>query len=328
MSNSINTLGIVILNYRTPELTVDCLQSLAGEIDPQIHQVIVVDNASGDQSVPIIQGAIEREQWQTWAKVLPSTMNGGFSAGNNLGINALQTDAYWLLNSDTIIRPNALKILLQTLQDNPQVGLVSPRLEWPNGTPQISCFRFHSPASELIAGAATSVITNLFQSFNVPIEVSDHPSFPQWTSFASVMIRREVFEQIGPMDEGYFMYYEDVDFCRRARQAGWQIMNIPTARVVHLRGGSSSTKKDLATRKRPRAYLYQSRSRYFAKFYGFWGLIGANSCWLLGRSIALIREKLGNKQPHTCLQQEQDIWLNWRNPLQVTPLTPDSSHSS
>ncbi len=326
-SNSAKTLGIIILNYRTPALTVDCLRSLAGQVDPQYHQVIVVDNASGDQSVPIIQGAIEQEQWQSWAQVFPSEVNGGFAAGNNLGIKAMNAEVYWLLNSDTIVRPQALTILLKTLQENPQVGLISPRLEWPDGTPQISCFRFHSPASELIAGAATSVVTKLFQAFNVPIEVSDRPSFPQWTSFASVMIRREVFEQIGLLDEGYFMYYEDVDFCRRAQQAGWQIMNFPEARVVHLRGGSSSTKQDIATRKRPRAYLYQSRSRYFAKFYGQAGLITANCCWFAGRSLAFIREKIGDKQPHTCLQQEQDIWLNWRNPLQLSPVAQDSIHS-
>lgn len=309
------SLAIIILNYRTPQLTIDCLRSLVSEVDPKQHQVIVVDNCSGDQSIAMIENAIQENAWQDWVKLVASENNGGFSAGNNIGIQQIPAKAYWLLNSDTLVRPQALSILLNTLEQNPNVGLLSPRLEWPDGTPQISCFRFHSPKSEMISGAATSVITKALDPFNVPIPVTDSVSYPQWTSFASVIIRREVIDQIGRMDEGYFMYYEDVDFCRRAQQAGWQVMNVPQARVVHLRGGSSSTKKDIATRQRPKAYLYQSRARYFAKFYGITGLWAANACWLLGRSIAYLREIIGNKEPHTCLQQEQDIWTNWRSPL-------------
>ena len=307
-------LCIVIINYRTPKLVIDCLASLENEIESGKDSVIVVDNASGDDSISQIEGAIAKNSWD-FVKMLPSPVNGGFSAGNNLGIKAVKADAYLLLNSDTIVRTGAIAFLLQAMENNPEAGLISPRLEWPDGTPQISCFRYLSPISELIKAARTSLVTKLFKTYDVPLPVSDKPIKPQWTSFACVLIRQEVIEQIGLMDEGYFMYFDDVDYCRKAINAGWQILHCPQARVVHLRGGSSSVKAELATRKRPKPYYYASRTRYFTTFYGSVGLWLANICWLIGRSISLARELIKNKQPHTCEYEAQDIWKNWRSPM-------------
>jgi len=319
-------LAIVIVNYRTPNLTIDCLASLQTEVEVGQHCVVVVDNASGDDSVEQIQQAITANNWSEWVKVLPSPVNGGFSAGNNLGIKAITADAYLLLNSDTIVRPGAIASLIKAMETHPQAGLISPRLEWPDATPQISCFRYRSPVSELIASAATGPITQLLNSYDVPIPVSDEAIEPEWTSFACVLIRREVIDQIGLMDEGYFMYFDDIDYCRMARNAGWKILHWPEARVVHLRGGSSPVKAAMAARKRPKAYLYASRTRYFTKFYGYTGLWIANLLWLAGRSISLVREWVGKKQPHTCESEASDIWINWRNPMKP-PILPGSENT-
>ena len=218
-------LVVVILNYRTPNLVTDCLKSLQNQIDPVDHAVVVVDNASGDDSVEQIQQAITENKWEQWVKLIASPANGGFSFGNNLGIKAVEADAYLLLNSDTIVRPGAIAILLEAMPNNSHAGIISPRLEWPDGEPQISCFRNHSLVSELIH-AATGPVTKLLQAYDVPIPVSDHPIQPDWTSFACVLIRHEVIEQIGLMDEDYFMYFDDIDYCRRARNAGWQILHL------------------------------------------------------------------------------------------------------
>ncbi|MDJ0732380.1 MAG: glycosyltransferase family 2 protein [Crocosphaera sp.] len=316
-------LAIVIINYRTPQLVIDSLQSLQPQIDSSRHRVMLVDNDSGDNSVPILKQAIEDYHWESWVTLIPSPVNGGFSAGNNIGIKAATAKAYLLLNSDTIVRSGAIASLETALEKHPEAGLISPRLEWPDETPQISCFRYHSPVSQFIEGAATGPITKLLNGYDVPIPVRDTPFEPQWTSFACVLIRQEVIEQIGLMDEGYFMYFDDVDYCRRAKNAGWTVLHWPDARVVHLRGGSGSVKSDVAARKRPRPYLYASRSRYFAKFYGIVGLWITNVCWLLGRSISLLREI---KRPtHICEYAAQDIWMNWKNPLKL-PTLPASSH--
>jgi GT2 family glycosyltransferase len=311
-------LAVVIINYRTPALVIDCLKSLAPQIDDRCDTVVVVDNASGDDSLTVLQSAIDSHAWHSWVQIIASPVNGGFSAGNNLGIKAIAAEAYLLLNSDTLVRPGAIASFLEAIAAYPEVGLFSPRLEWSDGTPQISCFHYHSPISELIDAAATSLVTQLLQPYNVPLPVSDTAMEPDWTSFACVLIRRAVIEQIGLMDEGYFMYFDDVDYCRQVKQAGWHIRHIPQARVVHLRGGSSSVKADVVACKRPRSYLYASRARYFAKFYGLPGLWLANLFWLAGRGISAVRELVGNKLPHTCEYQAQDIWTNWRDPMKTS----------
>ena len=197
----------------------------------------------------------------------------------------------------------------------PSAGIISPRLEWPDETPQISCFRNRSPINELINSAQTGLITKILNKYDVPLPVSDTPLEVEWTSFACVLVRQEVIAKIGFMDEDYFMYFDDIDYCRRTREAGWKVIHYPIARIVHLRGGSGSVKKDIAKRKRPPAYLYASRSRYFAKFYGIFGLWLANILWLMGRSVSLFREIIERKEPQTCELEALDIWSHWLNPL-------------
>lgn len=318
-------LAVVIINYRTANLTIDCLTSLQTQVEVGQHCVIVVDNASGDNSVEQIQQAITANNWSEWVKVLPSPVNGGFSAGNNLGIKAVTADAYLLLNSDTIVRPGAIASLLEAMDIYPQAGLISPRLEWPDATPQISCFRYPSPISELITSAATGPITKLLNNYDVSIPVSEEAIEPEWTSFACVLIRREVVDQIGLMDEGYFMYYDDIDYCHQARDAGWKVLHWPKARVVHLRGGSGQVKSALAARKRPKAYLYASRTRYFTKFYGSTGLLKANLFWLVGRVFSRTRELVGERPTHISEYASRDIWMNWRNPMKP-PVLPGSEN--
>jgi len=130
----------------------------------------------------------------------------------------------------------------------------------------------------------------------------------EWISFACVLIRAEAFAAIGPMDEGFFMYFEDVDYCRRARLAGWQIAYTPEARVVHLRGGRTPEEFAQEERRRRPRFYYESRSRYLAKYYGRTGPLRANVCWTLGRGISLVRELAAQKSPHTVAREAGDIW--------------------
>ena len=311
-------LAIVVLNYRTPSLVCDCLDSFAPQIVTGRDCVVVVDNCSADSSPQIITDHIEKKAY-SWAKLVTAPSNDGFSAGNNFGMRSVpEADAYFLVNSDTLARPGALDALHEALEKYPKAGMISPRLEWPDETPQISCFRVLSPFSEVIEAAQTGPITKLLQRFDVPVPVRDTPMEPQWTSFAAVVVRRSTIERVGWMDEGYFMYFEDVDFCRRVQSANLDIIHYPKARIVHLRGGSSDVKAATKARKRRPKYYYEARSRYFAKFYGGRiGLIEANVGWSFGRILSTVRELIGNKEPHTCEMEGRDIWTNWRNPLKT-----------
>lgn len=307
-------LCIVIVNYRTPGLVLDALESLTGQLDNTLDHVLIVDNASGDDSADRIEHAISARGLGSLCRVLRSARNGGFSAGNNIGIRAADARYYMLLNSDTIVRPNAIPALLAEMEAHPELGLAGPRLEWPDGTAQISCFRDHTPWSELLAAAKTGPVTALLQAFEVPLPVADQTMEAQWVSFACVVIRREVIDRVGLLDEGYFMYFEDSDYCRAARAAGFRVGYFPSARVVHLRGGTSDVKEKIAKRRRPPRYFYESRARYFRKGYGVLGPAAANALWQLGRVVSLARELAGNKAPHTCDKE----WLdNWTDAFQV-----------
>jgi GT2 family glycosyltransferase len=309
-NRGISTVAAIILNYRTPELTIGCLESLLPEREgggPTLRAV-VVDNASGDGSDDRIESAIRDRGWESWTRLVRSSENRGFSAGNNLGIATESADAYLLLNSDTIVRPGAVRELCSAYRNRPGIGMISPRLEWPDGTSQRSCFRELTPLTELVNAAATGPISKLFPSGVIAMPVSDIPLEPAWTSFACILIRAEVFKRIGPMDETFFMYFEDVDFCRRARLAGIGILHWPDARVVHLRGQSGSVKSDAAALRRRPGYYYAARSRYFTKHGGRVGLWLGNTCWTLGRMVSWTREVVGRKKPHVCQKEWLDNW--------------------
>lgn len=307
--NSEFDLAVVLLNFCTAELTLDCLASLEGEIDDG-STVVVVDNASGDGSVERIERHIVDKGWSGWARVLPSPYNGGFAWGNNLGIRGTDADVYVLLNSDTVVRPGAIRALRAALQDRPEAGIVGPSIENGDGDLEISHHRNITPISELLRAAATAPLTWLLRRFAIDWPERAQPCEPEWIGFACVAVRRQVIEDVGLLDEGYFMYFEDVDYCRRARAAGWGVLYWPEARVLHYNGASSGLSFQLAdTRRRPR-YYYESRARYFSRYYGTLGLWAANALWLLGRSIRIGRAVAARRTAPSRAGEARDIWID------------------
>lgn len=299
----------VVLNYKTPDLTLQAAESVARDVDPSQDLVLIVDNKSPDDSVPQIQRGLERLALPH-VRLVQSPENGGFAAGNNVGIRAAAADAYLLLNSDTIVRPQAVEHLYSTLMSSPSIGIVSPRLQFEDDVPQVSCFRDHTLLSEVIHGAQTGPVTRILNRWDVPLGVQAVSREVPWTSFACVMIRKEVFQTVGLLDEGFFMYYEDADFCRVTREGGFTVFHNPEARVVHLRGKSSPVKEAGRLGKRRPGYYYAARGRYFRRAYGTWGAAAANALWTLGRLIALPRETIGNKARHTVEQEFYDRWID------------------
>jgi GT2 family glycosyltransferase len=308
-------LAIVIVNFRTPELVLASLSSLEGEVDPTCDCVLVVDNGSEDGSAEQIRTAIRDNGWGTWARLTSSPVNGGYSYGNNLGIRSVNASAYLLLNSDAFVLPGAIGELLTVAAENPRAALIGPRIEREDGTVWTSAFRYPSPVSEFLDAAATGPLTRLLARYDVPLRPATTVQRPDWVSFACVLLRREAFDEVGPLDEGYFMYFEDVDYCRRVRRSGWRILCSPAARVVHLHSRTSRVEFARQERRRRPRYYYDSRSRYFAKFYGRAGLWLANSLWLAGRSVSFLREVLGAKKPHTYELEWRDIWRGAFRPL-------------
>ncbi len=309
-------LAIVVVNYKTPKLVEDCLASLLPELEHLNAKAVVVDNASMDDSVEAIQTWISENNADDKVELVASSENTGFSGGNNTGVKHLSAKYYLLLNSDTLVRQGSILKLLNAAKQDQTIGLVGPRLEWPDGQPQESCFRFHSPLSELISSANSGPITKLLNKFNVPYPVSDKQRYYDWTSFACVLVKSAVFDDIGLMDDGYFMYFEDVAFAYIAQQAGWKVLNVPDAHVVHLRGGSSPVKAQAKKRKRLPRYYYESRTRFFYQTYGRFGLLCANILWVLGWGISKIRQLFSSDYSSIVVENQwKDIWINFFNPL-------------
>jgi N-acetylglucosaminyl-diphospho-decaprenol L-rhamnosyltransferase len=310
-------LAVVVLNYKTPALVADCLATLENELDHELDICIVVDNCSGDGSDDQIERIIEEKKWNGWARLVRSKTNDGFSSGNNVGMNSVDAEYYLLLNSDTLVQEGAMSELLRAAHDEPTAGLIGPRLQWPDGDAQNSCFRDKSIWSELIAGAQSGPVTKMFGSRDVTMGVFDEPTRADWVSFACVFVRKSVVDKIGPMDEGYFMYFEDADYCRKARKAGFKVVYWPKARVVHLRGGSAPVKSAAAARKQLPAYYYASRSRYYASFGGRLGLAAANSAWTLGWFIALLRRVFQGRRIGSPKRALRDNWNSFLSPMRT-----------
>jgi len=319
------SLLVVITSYRAPDLTIDCLHSLAQE-KKTVHdmKVGICDNGNTDDTYDKITQVVAENNWSDWAYVRRVMPNRGFSGGNNVILReALNSDDcpdfFLLLNADTVVRPGALAKLLKSAKQYPEAGILGPRLEYLDGTPQISCFRYISPVSEMIHAARTGPVTRLLKKWDVPLNVSDEPIQPEWLSFACALIRKEVMQQNGVVDEGYFLYFDDVDYCRTTAMAGWKVQYIPDAVVVHLRGKSNPVKEYTLRRQRRPEYWYKSRSWYFTKHYGKKGLLLANTLWLAGQFISRLREVFGSKQPHLCEKEGRDIWIDFT--VHVEPRT-------
>lgn len=299
--------SIVIVNYRTPYLTIECLQSIASEISElDSLSVWIADNNSCDGSFNIISNAIQHNGWQSWAFVFQLEQNGGFAYGNNRIIEKIfaesnHPDYVWLLNPDTVIKPGACKALVQFLLTHPGVGIAGSYLENREGELQISAFRDHTIFSELLSSLRIGILDRLFLKWKVAaLPKNEIACQTDWVSGASMMVRKEVFDQIGLLDENFFMYFEEVDFCLRARRAGWSIWYNPASRVVHLEGAATNGIENNPNAHRKPTYWFESRRRFFLKNHGRLTLFLADFFWIFGYStlkIRLVFQKKPNREP-------------------------------
>jgi N-acetylglucosaminyl-diphospho-decaprenol L-rhamnosyltransferase len=267
---------VVILNYRTPQLTLDCLASLAQVLDEVPGtRALVVDNGSGDDSPARLADAIASRQWGPWCELLSLPRNVGFAAGNNRGLDGLQAayrDARYalLLNSDTIVGPGALRLCHQVMQADPRIGLMSCRLRNPDGSTQNVARPFPSPFRQILCALGLPwLLPRVFgwaDVYDVPAAQLERRRDCDWIIGAFMFIRRQALEQVGPMDESFFFYGEDIEFCHRFHRLGWRVRYDPGASIVHL-GGSSSDPTRVARGVKDR-YIRAARYHVQRQCYG------------------------------------------------------------
>lgn len=250
-------LSVIIINWNTRDLLTDCVRSIYETIDLPALEVIVVDNASTDDSVAVI-----REQFPQ-VHLVENHENVGFARANNQGATISQGRYVLLLNSDARLLAGAANTMLDLAEANPRAGIIGAQLRNLDGSFQASHTPFPNLRQEfLILSGLGRLLSGRWYPSHGP-EEDKGPQIVGYVEGACMLVRRAAFEQAGGLDESYFMYAEEVDWCYMMQEKGWQVWYQPAAHVTHVGGGSSGTR-----RTQREGDLYQSRVRFFRKHYG------------------------------------------------------------
>jgi N-acetylglucosaminyl-diphospho-decaprenol L-rhamnosyltransferase len=283
----------IIVNYRTAEATIDAVTTLSPDLDKLVNPlVVVVDNDSGDGSFERLKKTFAEPRWANRVVVIDSRHNGGFGHGVNVGVrHVLDSNGppryFYVLNPDAVIDPGALGELVSFMASHPDAGLLGNVVR-NQGADVIKAFRFPSMLSELEGGARLGLLTHLLQQYVVPINPAESCQV-DWVSGVSMLFRSEVFSTVGFFDEGFFLYFEEIDFARRLRETGWKVYFVANVGVGHI-GGLSTGFND-ETRRIPR-YWFQSRRRYFVKHHGRLYAAACDAAWVLGHAIFMTKLNL------------------------------------
>ena len=258
--------SIVTVSHNVRDLVLGSLAALAGERDSTAIEVLLVDSASSDGTAEAVAAAFP------WVRVLASRENLGFTGGNNRALRVARGRHVLLLNPDAEVRPGAVARLAAYLDANPDVGAVGPRLLWPDGSTQPSRRRFPGRLTGFVEGTVLQRWLGGWapiRRFYMADQPDDRSHDVDWLVGAGLMVRRDVLERVGVFDDRFFMYSEEVDLCRRIKIAGWRVVYLPDAEVVHHEGKSSEqnlTARDLR--------FHESRFLYYAKHHGRgWSLL-------------------------------------------------------
>jgi GT2 family glycosyltransferase len=253
-------LSVSIVSYRTPELLQACLAALDCERTRLDIQATVVDNASGDASAEMVA------THYPWVRLISNERNVGFGAAHNQAMRSAHGRYLLVLNSDARPAPGALLTLVEFMDAHPEVGVAGPKLRLPNGRVQPSRRRFPTVATLFLESTQLqrhSPSNAVVRSYYVADRSDDDPQDVDWLVGACLCVRASAVVKIGLFDERFFMYSEEIDWCRRFRAAGWRVAYVPAAEVGHQEGGS--TRLDLAARDRE---FQMAKLQYAAKWHG------------------------------------------------------------
>jgi len=287
-------LAVIIVNYKTPELTLTCVASLDARLPEEdfAPKIYIVENSSDDGSHELFSAAFDG---RSDIEIIQSNRNDGYGAGNNLVLRSIvaskEFDYVWLLNPDTVLL-TGIPEQVQALLAQPRTAAVGARLEDPDSTPQNSAFRFPSFLSEFLQAANLGILDRWFGRWRVVQPMPDTVASTDWLAGASVIFKVEALRDVGIFDEAYFLYFEEVDLFRRLDAAGWQSWYAPEMRLIHHVGASTGISDHRRRKCEMPDYWYASRSRFFRKQHGAIGAVCVDLCWLAGRCIYLFSRLL------------------------------------
>lgn len=274
-----NRLSVIIVNWNARELLRRCLAHLHPAIDGLDAEVFVVDNASQDGSAAMV------DEEFPWALLIENQENLGFARANNQAIRLSTGEYILLLNSDTFVRPDTIAQMLSFMQAHPEAGMSGCKLFYADGSLQPSCSNFPTLLTELSGAFYLDRLfprSRLFGKYLMTYWDYDDVREVDAIIGAFMLIRRRAIDEVGLMDEGFFMYSEEVDWCYRFKQAGWKVYYVPHAEAIHLWGGSS---RQLEVKMF--VQMYRSRVAFFRKHHGRFAAILVKSLLALASFIRL-----------------------------------------
>jgi len=256
--------SVVVLNYNTREHLRGCLDALHGVVPTSPEglevEVFVVDNASSDGSADMVAADFP------WVRLLRSPHNGGFAFGNNQALGHVRGDAVLILNPDTLVPPHGLAGLVEVLREHPEAGIVGPKLLRPDGSMHLACRRsFPTPPVSFYRLSGLSRLfprSARFGRYNLTYVDPDLAIEVDSVCGACMLVRREVIDRIGMLDERFFMYGEDLDWCLRTREAGWTVRYEPSTVVQHQHGAASRQRA-----LRTNYYFFRAMDLFYRKHY-------------------------------------------------------------
>lgn len=284
--------AVVIVNYRTPRLAIECLASLRSEKGRMAKlRAIVVDGGSGDDSAAQISRVARESDYKDWVSVLPLEINGGFGWANNQAILKLAKenhppDYIYLLNPDAQAIEGATAALVLEMRRHPDCGAAGSLILRPDGRSAASAFRFPLPWRELIDAAGSEKLGRLLGIAPTVVAAGCNAAV-DWVSGASVMFRAEALRSSGLFDDGFFLYFEEVELMHRLTQLGWTVRHVPESKVVHIEGASTGMGTSAAVLP---PYWFESRQRYFGLTGGHGPLAMANIARLVGRAMREVKD--------------------------------------
>lgn len=229
----------VIVNFRTPDLTLKCVASIVQQGVAAPEDILVVENASPDDSLARLQAELRH------GRLIVSSRNGGFGAGVNLGASQAQREFVLVLNPDTYFTDQSIAAALAVLDGDASVGLVGLNLVYPDGERQYSARRFYSFFDVLVRRSPLGKLSWLQGVVDRHLMKrswdAGSPFEAEWVMGTGFVVRRELYQRLGGMDEAYFLYMEDVDLCARVWQAGFKVVCVPAATLVHDHQRSSAS---------------------------------------------------------------------------------------
>jgi len=259
-------LSIIIVSFNTKTLLKQCLKSVYQNLDNIEHEIFVVDNNSQDGSPSMVKETFPD------VKLIENKENVGFAKANNQAIQKARGQYLLLLNSDTVVLPKTLKIMVAFMDANPEVGALGAKLLDQDLNLQTSCRHFPTLFSVLLQFFGLSAMfpkSKLFGGYDMGYWDHSRTKKVDCVPGASLLVRKNTVQEIGLLDENYFMYFEDTDWCYRIAKAGWEIVFLPKAGVIHLGGVSAArSNRGLFYDKTLTKELFHSLFYYFGKFHG------------------------------------------------------------